>query len=174
MSSNKTARERLEKIFGKICFIEELGIRNIPKEQRRKIKGYTKYDDVITYHHIKERHKGGLATDENGALVRGYNHRWLHSLPEDQKEKINNCMLEFKAAVLHTTGTSLEVDSSISMPLEFTGVDCIEIPVYDNTELDNQKRQKFNRSKEKRKFRRQVEEELYYMEYNDDDDEWYR
>ena len=34
MSDNKSARRRLEQLFGKICFIEELGIRNIPKEER--------------------------------------------------------------------------------------------------------------------------------------------
>ena len=59
MSSNRSARMELERLFGKICMIEELGIRNIPKNKRRKIKVYTKYDDVLTYHHIHEKQFGG-------------------------------------------------------------------------------------------------------------------
>ena len=55
MSSNKSARQELERLFGKRCMIEELGIRYIPKKERRKIKGYTKYDDCLTFHHIKEK-----------------------------------------------------------------------------------------------------------------------
>lgn len=103
MSSNSSARKRLERIFGKICFIEELGIRKIPIEERRKIKGYNKYEDKITYHHIKEKSKGGKATEENGALIKGYNHAWLHTLPEEDKQKINNAMIEFKAAFIQAT-----------------------------------------------------------------------
>ena len=56
MSSNKSARQKLEKLYGKKCMIEELGIRYIPKKERRKIKGYTKYDECLTFHHIKEKH----------------------------------------------------------------------------------------------------------------------
>lgn len=57
MSENRGIRRRLEQIFGKICMIEELGIRKIPKAKRKKIAGYKKYDDEITYHHIKEKSK---------------------------------------------------------------------------------------------------------------------
>ena len=37
MSSNSSSRQALEIIFGKICFIEALGIRYIPPKERRKI-----------------------------------------------------------------------------------------------------------------------------------------
>lgn len=103
MSDNSSARKRLQRVFGKICFIEELGIRNIPMEERRKIKGYNKYQDKITYHHIKEKSKGGKATFENGALIKGYNHSWFHTLSEADKQKINNAMLEFKVAFMQAT-----------------------------------------------------------------------
>lgn len=103
MSKNSGPRKKLERVFGKICFIEELGIRNIPQEERRKIKGYTKYDDKITFHHIKEKSKGGKATFENGALFKGYNHRWFHTLPEEDKDKINNSIIEFKVAFMQAT-----------------------------------------------------------------------
>lgn len=100
MSSYRSIKQKLESIFGKICMIEELGIRYIPMDERRKLKGYTKYDNVLTYHHIKEKHLGGLATLENGALIRGYNHRWLHTLNSKQKEQINQAIQEYKSAIM--------------------------------------------------------------------------
>lgn len=171
MSSNRTARQRLERIFGKICMIEQLGIRYIPKDERKKIKGYTKYDDMLTYHHIEERQFGGKATDENGALVRGYNHRWLHSLPEHHKQSVNNAMQEFKASIIYTTGSTMESAEHIRMQMvdmdalkrlgagEFTS-----IPAYDNTVEDYVKRQKFNRPKVKRQTQRYIEDEMELYE----------
>ena len=171
MSDNKSARRRLEQLFGKICFIEELGIRNIPKEERRKIKGYTKYDDVITFHHIKERSKGGKATPENGALLKGYNHRWFHTLSPETQAQINNCMLEFKATVLQTTGKGLQTESPISIPIEFNQDETfIEIPLLDIDEKVLEKR-KFNRAKQKRKSQQLIDEELSYIEEEDYYDE---
>lgn len=163
MSSNRSARQSLEKQFGKICMIEQLGIRNIPKDQRRKIKGYTKYDDIITYHHIKEKQDGGKATDENGALIRGYNHRWLHSLPEDQKQKVNNSILEFKATVLQLNEKGIDIEGQ-SIQLDFDMSDCIEIPLIDNTKQDIEKRNKFNRAKQKRDTQKMIDEILYEEE----------
>ena len=43
------------------------------------------------YQQKKERNKGGKKTIENGALIKEYNHVWLHSLPEEEKEKVNFC-----------------------------------------------------------------------------------
>lgn len=175
MSSNKSARQELERLFGKKCMIEELGIRYIPKKERRKIKGYTKYDECLTFHHIKEKHNGGKSTAENGALVRGYNHRWLHSLPDYQKEQINQALQQYKLTLL---AKRLEADESgqirevtAEIPLEFDPKDFIEIPVFDTKEKP-QKR-KFNRAKVKREFQKQVDEALVLMEDGDiiEDDE---
>lgn len=175
MSSNKSARQELERLFGKKCMIEELGIRYIPKKERRKIKGYTKYDECLTFHHIKEKHNGGKSTAENGALVRGYNHRWLHSLPDYQKEQINQALQQYKLTLL---AKRLEADESgqirevtAEIPLEFDTKDFIEIPVFDTKEKP-QKR-KFNRAKVKREFQKQVDEALALMEDGDiiEDDE---
>lgn len=175
MSSNKSARQELERLFGKKCMIEELGIRYIPKKERRKIKGYTKYDECLTFHHIKEKHNGGKSTAENGALVRGYNHRWLHSLPDYQKEQINQALQQYKLTLL---AKRLEADESgqirevtAEIPLEFDTKDFIEIPIFDTKEKP-QKR-KFNRAKVKREFQKQVDEALALMEDGDiiEDDE---
>ena len=48
-SKNTKVRKRMEDIFGKICMIEEAGIRKIPVEDRMKIKGYKVYDEQIPY-----------------------------------------------------------------------------------------------------------------------------
>lgn len=71
MSDNRGARQQLEKIFGKKCMIETLGIRYIPKEQRRNIKGYTKYDDKITFHHIHEKHNRWESNSRKWCFIKG-------------------------------------------------------------------------------------------------------
>lgn len=168
MSSNKSARQELERLFGKKCMIEALGIRYIPKKERRKIKGYTKYDECLTFHHIKERHNGGKATPENGALIKGYNHRWLHTLPDYQKEQINEALQQYKLSILarkieiDENGQTKEVVEEI--PLDFDPKDFIEIPAFDTEKKP--KKKKFNRAKEKRKFQKCVDE--YYESVDED------
>lgn len=167
MSSNKSARQELERVFGKICMIEAAGIRYIPKEKRRRIKGYTKYDDVLTYHHIHEKAKGGKATFENGALIRGYNHRWVHTLPEEKKEEVNSRIIEFKAEIMQTVGDRIRTTPAVTIeiPAEIDPDGEYDIiPVYDN---DRKKKEKFNRAKEKRDFQRKVDR---YFEDREDDD----
>ena len=57
----------------------------------------------------------------------------------------------------------------INLDFDFDLEDCITIQAYDTTEKDMKKREKFNRAKTKREFRKQVEEELY--EVDDDYEE---
>lgn len=66
MSSNKSAREELERIYGKHCMIHQ-GIRklNPPKPSKGKYKGKS-IALQLTYHHLKPKHLGGKATVENG------------------------------------------------------------------------------------------------------------
>ena len=159
--SNDSARRELERLFGKICFIEKLGIRYIPPRERKKIKGYTKYDDILTYHHIQERHLGGKATVENGAIVRGYNHRWLHSLPEHEKQLINQAMQEYKASVLRARQNGVDIrpediltPEDLQEVIEMTNLSTL------NTEVKG-KRQKFNRAKQKRETQQLIDDALY-------------
>lgn len=168
MSDNKSARMELERIFGKICMIEEAGIRYIPKEKRKKIKGYTKYDEVLTYHHIKEKHTGGKATFENGALIRGYNHRWLHSLPEEEKELVNQQLQEYKMRIMALQGNG-QVTSSKSISLDFNMDDCITIPVYDNKKNKHKGSAKKRQALEKEDRKRRKHNRDY--RYWEEDDE---
>lgn len=163
MSSNQSAKRKLEMIFGKICMIEASGIRYVPINKRKKIKGYKKCDDEITYHHIKERVKGGQSTVENGALIKGYNHRWLHSLPEDEKQKVNQLLMQFKAEIMQ----GMEGISVDRMPQE-TNPDS-EYSLIDTSKSSKKKR--FNRAKEKKDFKRRID---YYYQGKDEDDDWER
>ena len=137
MSSNKSARIELERIYGKGCMIERAGIRYIPVEKRRKIKGYSRDQEKLTYHHILERKDGGKATVENGAEVKAYNHAWLHSLPEDKKQEVNQKLQDFKLHILEMTGNG-EMVQATEVPLEFSQFELgdeefITIECYDTT-----------------------------------------
>lgn len=53
MSSNKSVRERLERMYGKECFIEKLHLRKETEPRKYKSKGQMKRMKQLTYHHIK-------------------------------------------------------------------------------------------------------------------------
>lgn len=173
MSSNAGAKKQLIQKFGKICMVEEAGIRKIPVAIRKKIKGYKKSDDMLTYHHLNPKRKGGKSTFENGALVKDYNHRWLESLPADEREEVNNRLREFKLnfSTMAITGKGVEVINSGSIPLEFEREnedDEIIIPVFDTIEEDKKKKMKHkSRAQIKREMQRQIDEDMYF--YGEDD-----
>lgn len=175
MNSNKGVRQALIRKFGKICMIEEAGIRKIPLSQRRKLKGYKKSDDQITYHHLRAKRNGGKATEENGALVKGYNHQWLERLPEEEREAINNRLREFKLnfSGIAITDNGIETIESGIIPLEFDfkDNDTIVIPVFDNQKSDKKKKQKpKTRAQIKKETQERIAEdlEIYYEEENFD------
>lgn len=98
--SNKNIRDRMIEKFGEICMMEQSGIRCIPVEERRTIKGYRVENELITYHHIKPKSKGGKETEENGLLLKWYNHRWLHSQPASVIRKINARLKKYKQMLI--------------------------------------------------------------------------
>lgn len=140
MSSNKKIKEAMVKKYGAKCMIEEAGIRYIPVEQRRKITGYKKSDEVLTYHHLKPKCKGGQATEENGAIIKGYNHRWLESLERRTRETINNRLREYKAQVCCAEiDGNMHIGNQIMMNFDDMS-EFIEIPVYKNVERKEMER----------------------------------
>lgn len=176
MSSNKGARQALIQKFGKICMIEEAGIRKIPLSERRKIKGYKKSDDQITYHHLRAKRNGGRATEENGALVKGYNHQWLERLPEEEREVVNSKLREFKLnfSGIAITDNGIETVESGSVPLEFNfeNNDSIIIPVFDCQKSDKKRKQKpKTRAQLKKETQERIAEDLeIYYEAEEDFD----
>ena len=102
-------------------------------------------------------------------MVRGYNHRWLHSLPPTEKEKVNNALVEFKVAFLQHNGQSLTSEGpaqSLTFDYDLSVEDSVVIKAYDNTMEDMEKRQKFNRAKVKQETKRKIDE---YYNYDDDE-----
>ena len=100
MSANKTTKNKLIMRFGKRCFIEELGLRTkqeIQEEMKQyKSKGQRRRMDELTYHHIIARCDGGATNECNGAIIRTINHAWLHRLPLENQEKINQLIIQYK------------------------------------------------------------------------------
>ena len=164
---NSTGRKLLEQRYGKGCFMERAGIRDITPEEEtklRKITGYKKLDRTISYHHIKEKSKGGEVSIDNGANLAVYNHQWLHQQPPEVIEDINNKLQDFKASIdlarleIGEEGLNIEKVLSINFDME----DTISIPLYDNTpEIEEKRHKKFNRAEVKRETSKLIEEELY-------------
>ena len=112
MKKNKSIREKLEKKYGKGCMFKkakvEEKIENIKtiKTYKRFIeeKRYTGkiiqiYEKQMNLHHLKHKFEGGETTVENGVIISTLAHRYIHSLPREQEEFINDIMREYKKQV---------------------------------------------------------------------------
>ena len=144
-NSNRSAKKELERIYGKGCFfnrakvaeqIEAMGGIKTFKVfvQEKKFKGKP-ISHQITYHHLKHKSEGGKATVENGANVEEVAHQYLHSLPRNQEEIINNMLREFKLNCVMMTGDG-QVQEAQSISFNF-GEDVLVIPLYDNDKRHN-------------------------------------
>ena len=164
-SKNSKARKKLEKIYGKGCFMERAGI--------RKITGFKKDAYIMTYHHMRHVSEGGKATVENGANLALENHEFLHSLPREEEEKINNEIRRWKANFILMNNGKVENSASLEFPDLTNDENCIIIKLEKTTkaqyeELQGQKQQRkqqFNRSKIKRETQQMIDDELYGEEY---------
>lgn len=132
--SNKSARKDLESIYGKKDMFTEARIEEqideLNKTRKRKIKTYREYtkecrytnskrkslEKMLSFHHLKHKSNGGKAEAENGALLSALPHSYLHSLPRDDEEIINNMLREYKAnfdvncVSLKITSKSIEIE----------------------------------------------------------------
>lgn len=159
MSSNKKAREALESVYGRQCMfkrakiaerIEAIGgiktYRKFLQERKYTLKDIKKLEKILTYHHLRHKFEDGKATIENGAEVNVLAHSYMHSLPREHEEVINNMLRNYK--------------NSIECSVEF--IDNLDFPYIINTtvfipdELNKRKR-KYNRAKEKRKWQEEIE-----------------
>ena len=150
-NNNKPTKDRMIEIFGNECMIEKLGIRKIPIEHRRRIKGYKKMQDVLTYHHIVERHEGGRTTIENGAVLKGYNHEWLHKLPEAEKQKINQQIQEYKINFIAMLGTGETISKG---SIDITQLDFTDPNNYITIEAQNCTKEEFEKMKKRNEAQR--------------------
>lgn len=179
--TNKSARLALESIYGKGCMfqkayiakkIEQIGgiktYKKFVEEKHYKLKRIRQLEKTMTYHHLKHRADGGSATVHNGAVVNELAHQYIHSLPREEEEIVNNMLRQYKyeyelrggLMIPNENGLDIQQPFAIDLGFDF-GDDYITIPVFDTTKEDFKKKQKFNRAMTKRETRQQIEEELY-------------
>lgn len=166
---NKTGRTLLEYYYGKGCFMERAGIREITKKQekviKKRIRGFKKLDRTITYHHLQKKENGGEVTVENGANIAAYNHEWLNRQPPEIQEEINNKLREFKLKVdciqMNFKEKDVEVEKVGRIEVSNDEDEYMVIPAYDNVE-EYGKKDKFNRNKSKLDTKRLIDD--YYNE----------
>ena len=142
--SNKSAREMLEKIYGKGCMIHE-GIRSLnpPKPLKGKFKGKS-IAYQLTYHHLKPKHLGGQATVENGANLCRTCHTWLEQLSQKEREKINDELRAykrnfFKIGAIELTTEGIQQAEVFEAEQISEQLEVIEIPAYDFSEEEYKK-----------------------------------
>ena len=150
MSSNKRVKEELIRIYGAECFIEKLKLRKDVKPTRYKSKGQMKKMKQLTFHHIKMRKDGGRATVENGALLSAENHAWFHQQSSKDQTQMNAMFQEYKKQY-----QECEVIFVDDLDLSFE-IKAMEFCIDEK----EQKKEKYNRAKEKREFQKRVDEEL--------------
>lgn len=153
MSSNRIARERLEKIYGKKCMMHEglkIQIKGYSKK-KIKLKGKS-LREQLTYHHLIPKSKGGPATDENGAILCRECHNYLENLDEEEREKINEELREYKMNFAIMNGSTIVDCGSLNLfNFDFDKEDCITIPLKNNNK-------QYNRAKAKKELRELIEE----------------
>lgn len=112
MRGNKKIRKRLEKKYGKGCMFKKSHIEE-KIEAKRTIKTYKQfieekhftgkmiyiYENQMNLHHLKHRSEGGETTMENGAVVSALAHMYMHSLPREQEEEINEELRQYKKGI---------------------------------------------------------------------------
>lgn len=140
MSSNKKVKEKLIQLYGAECFIEKLHLRK-DKERHYTSKKQMKIMKQLTYHHIKEKSKGGRATVENGALLSEENHIWFHKQNNVSQAKMNKKFQEYKKC-------KVELVDEVPEEIEIVAID------FDITE----EKVKYNRAKKKQEDRKKIDE----------------
>lgn len=150
MSSNKRAKEELIRRYGAECFIEKLKLRKDIEPRRYKGKGQMKKMKQLTYHHIRMKKDGGRATVENGALLSAENHAWFHKQNSQDQAIMNAMFQEYKKQYQECQVVFVD---KLNLGFE---IKAMEFSIGEK----EQKKEKYNRAKEKREFQRQVDEEL--------------
>ena len=138
----------MARLYGSECFIERLKLRDTSQEKYSGKKQYMKMKQ-LTYHHIKKKEYGGRATIENGAILSAENHSWFHKQPKEVQEEMNRMFQELKA---RTDECRIEIGPIKSKTEIHTMIGKID--------LKKKKEERYNRAKEKRELRMEVEKIL--------------
>lgn len=104
----------------------------------------------LTYHHIKMKKDGGRATVENGALLSAENHAWFHKQNSQDQAIMNAMFQEYKKQYQECQVVFVD---KLNLGFEIKAMEF-------HIDEKEQKKEKYNRAKEKREFQRRVDEEL--------------
>lgn len=168
MASNKKKREELESIYGKGSMFKKAKV----DEYLEKIKGiktYKKfvseghftrkqrlrYEQTMTYHHMRHLSEGGSTTKENGAIVNGLEHIYLHSIPREHEEIINNRIRKWKINFVAISQKGVSDHKQVEIDLN---QDYIEIPVYKSRKRNKSQIIERQRKRENKQFQKQRKE----------------
>lgn len=174
-NKNRQIRQQLARLYGKGCFFERAhiaekiekmgGIKTYKKFLQEKRYTGKKIVNQISMHHLCHRSEGGSTTVYNGANVSTIAHQYLHSLPRNQEEIINNELRRFKYnidMVRMSIGDQQLSFDKINLPDNaFNMEDTLTIALEDDLEIEDEvvkKKPKFNRAKTKRQFQKMIEE----------------
>lgn len=112
----------------------------------------------LTYHHIRERRKGGKATVKNGALLSMENHQWFHKQSKASQEYMNAVFQEYKRQIDESTKCVIKLVDDLDTPFEIRATDIVLDK--NGRLLSDEKKEKYNRAAKKREDRKLAEE--YY------------
>lgn len=154
---NKSVRKQLEQIYRKGCMFEKAHCEE-QIEKLRTIKTFKRYliekrytskqieqlRKQMTLHHLKHRSEGGSTSLDNGAVISELAHSYMHSLPREHEEVINNMIREYKLNTAITQGNGT-VKSAQSIKIDMS--DCLTIQLLD----DNARTKKVPKSRAKLK-----------------------
>lgn len=149
-SNNKRAKEELIRRYGAECFIEKLKLRKDIEPRKYKGKGQMKKMKQLTYHHIRMKKDGGRATVENGALLSAENHAWFHKQNSQDQAIMNAMFQEYKKQYQECQVVFVD---KLNLGFEIKAMEF-------HIDEREQKKEKYNRAKEKREFQKRVDEEL--------------
>lgn len=171
MSDNKAKREELERIYGAGSmfqkarteeYIETLprikGIKQYITEKHYSGKVLKQLRKQMQYHHMQHKSEGGKTTLENGAVVDAVEHPYLHSLPREYEEIINNHIRKWKIDVLTFTTDRVVDTAEISADFTRDDTEFIEIPVQELRKFSKKQLRRMRRRQEKRELRGKLKE----------------
>ena len=164
MASNKKKREELQVIYGEGSMFEKSkceeyiatlpkikGYKRFIKEKRFTTKEIHKLTHRMNYHHLEHKADGGATNVENGAVVNELEHRYIHSLPRNHEEIINNHIRQWKADFISIMGGQVIDSQEIDINLN---EDVIEIPVHNMNKKHNLK---YYEEKRRRQEKRELQ-----------------
>jgi len=165
MSDNKSKRDELEKIYGSGSMFQkskaEEYVASLPK-----IKGFKKFISerhftcnqikkltrIMNYHHMQHVSEGGKTTLENGAVVNELEHRYMHDLPRNHEEIINNHIRKWKVDFMTLTTEGVQGSGEL---VQDDSTETIEIPVHTyHKKINLRQAEERRRRQEKREFNR--------------------